>query len=307
MKKTFVLSDESVNRYAFRVLTAGIDLTGFMKNPVMFYNHNTGYDEKPIGRWENLRVEGSKLLADAVFDENDEKAMEVASKVESGFLKGASIGFLVRETSEDPMLMLPGQRRPTVTKCSIYEASITGTPANQNSLQLKFEGGITLSAGFDEAYLNKLLPTVTTEEDMKQLFVKLGLAATATEQEALAAVDALLTKQADVAAKVEVSDTIVKAVLSIGTTNGLVTEANKANWEKLAKADIEAVTEVLGVKPEAGAGAKPFDMNELIEKVKLSLGGEGGKKDDKDDKKPVEGQASVVNLMLDIKKRTQGN
>lgn len=303
MKKTFVLSDESVNRYGFRVLTAGIDLGGFTKNPVMFYNHNTDYHDMPIGKWENLRVDGDKLLAEPLFDENDEHAMEIAGKVEAGFLNGASLGILIKETSEDPALMLPGQTRPTVTKCLMYEASITGTPVNANGLQLKFEGGITLSAGFDEAYLNKLLPTVTTEEDMKQLFVKLGLAATATEQEALAAVDALLTKQADVAAKVEVSDTIVKAVLSIGTTNGLVTEANKANWEKLAKADIEAVTEVLGVKPEAGAGAKPFDMNELIEKVKLSLGGDPKK----DEKKPVEGQASVVNLMLDIKKRTQGN
>ena len=301
MKKTFVLSDESVNRYAFRVLTAGIDLTGFMKNPVMFYNHNTSYDEKPIGRWENLRVEGSKLLADAVFDENDEKAMEVASKVESGFLKGASIGFLVRETSEDPMLMLPGQRRPTVTKCSIYEASITGTPANQNSLQLKFEGGITLSAGFDEAYLNKLLPTVTTEEDMKQVFVNLGLATTATEHHAIVSPYHASPKAADVVTKVEVPEPIVNAVLSLGTANGIVTDANKATWEKLAKADIEAVTEVLGVKPEAGAGAKPFDMNDLIEKVKLSLSGDP-KKDDKDDKKPV---ANVATLMYEIDSRTR--
>lgn len=267
----------------------------------MFYNHNTYGSNKPIGKWENLRVEGNSLLADALFDENDEEAMEIASKVEGGFLKGASIGFLVRETSEDPMLRLAGQTRETVTKCSIFEASITGTPVNANSLQLKFEGGITLSAGFDEAYLNKLLPTVTTEEDMKQIFVKLGLAATATEQEALAAVDALLTKQADVAAKVEVSETIVKAVLSLGTANGIVTDANKATWEKLAKADIEAVTEVLGVKPEAGAGAKPFDMTDLIEKVRLSLAGDP-KKDEKDEKKPV---ANVATLMYEIDSRSR--
>lgn len=38
-KKTFVLSDESVNSYGFRVLTDGIALDNFKKNPVMLWNH----------------------------------------------------------------------------------------------------------------------------------------------------------------------------------------------------------------------------------------------------------------------------
>jgi len=33
----FILSDESVNSYNFKVITDGIDLERFKKNPVMLY------------------------------------------------------------------------------------------------------------------------------------------------------------------------------------------------------------------------------------------------------------------------------
>mgnify|MGYP003375424942 FL=1 len=38
--KTFVLHDESVNTYGFRMLTSGAVLDEFIKNPVMLLNHN---------------------------------------------------------------------------------------------------------------------------------------------------------------------------------------------------------------------------------------------------------------------------
>ena len=67
----FVISDESVNRYGYRVLTAGIDTAQFEKNPIMYYLHDRlQYGEsKPrvmvIGRWDNVRKENAKLMADA--------------------------------------------------------------------------------------------------------------------------------------------------------------------------------------------------------------------------------------------------
>lgn len=69
--KTFVLHDETVNTYGFRMLTDGANLAEFRKNPVMLLDH---MDWKlPIGRWENIRKEGGKILADAVFDMRDPK------------------------------------------------------------------------------------------------------------------------------------------------------------------------------------------------------------------------------------------
>ena len=85
MNKSAILNTENINRYGFRVLTNGIDLSAFIKNPVMLYNHNRSKDENrvqnlPIGKWENIRIEGDKLLADPVFDAYDQFAQTIKSK-----------------------------------------------------------------------------------------------------------------------------------------------------------------------------------------------------------------------------------
>jgi phage head maturation protease len=130
--KSFILSDESINSYGFRVLTSGADLEQFCKNPVMFYNHNEW--GTPIGRWENIRVTDGKILADPVFDTEDEDAAKIAGKVERGFLRAASIGLRIIERSEDARLMLPGQTRPTVTRWKMRECSIVNIGANDGAL-----------------------------------------------------------------------------------------------------------------------------------------------------------------------------
>ena len=63
---TFVLHDETVNTYGIRMLTSGANLEEFRKNPVILLNHKDW--ELPIGRWENIRIEGTQILADALFD-----------------------------------------------------------------------------------------------------------------------------------------------------------------------------------------------------------------------------------------------
>lgn len=87
---TFVLHDETVNTYGFRMLTGGANLEEFRKNPVILLNHKDW--ELPIGRWENIRIEGTQILADALFDEKDDIAVKIAGKVEGGFLRMASMG-----------------------------------------------------------------------------------------------------------------------------------------------------------------------------------------------------------------------
>lgn len=132
--KTFILHDESVNSYGFRMLTSGVLLDGFKKNPVMFYNHDDR--EMPIGRWENIRIEEGKILAEANFDQGDPKAKEIARKVEEGYISACSVGAWVLESSSDISLYLEGQNAPTVTKWSLREVSICNIPANHNALAL---------------------------------------------------------------------------------------------------------------------------------------------------------------------------
>lgn len=132
--KSFVLHDESVNTQGFRMLTSGGDLSVFRNNPVLLLNHDD-YD-LPVGRWENIRVEGTRVLADAVFDEEDEKAMRIAGKVERGFLRMASIGAWPQEVSDDEALKLPGQTLPTIVKWIAREGSICTIGSNHNALAL---------------------------------------------------------------------------------------------------------------------------------------------------------------------------
>ena len=133
-KKTFILHDETVNTQGFRMLTSGADLSVFKNNPVMLLNHDDW--DLPIGRWENIRVEGTQILADAVFDEDDERAVAVMGKVERGFLKAASIGGWPGKSSDDPSLMLPGQSYPTMVTWTAREASICTIGSNHNALAL---------------------------------------------------------------------------------------------------------------------------------------------------------------------------
>lgn len=139
---TFQVSDESVNSYGFRVLTAGIDTTQFERNPVLLFNHQGEWDDDnysgPLGRWENLKKDpslpGYPMFADSIFDLNDPKGAMISGKVDNKFLNAASIGFKIIEMSEDPLLMLPGQTYPTITKCKLLEISVVDFPANGSAL-----------------------------------------------------------------------------------------------------------------------------------------------------------------------------
>lgn len=130
---TFVVHDETVNTHGFRMMTAGANLEEFNKNPVVLYNHNDW--DFPIGRGENMRVEGNRILVDIVFDDEDEKGAKVQGKVERGFIRMASIGaWPPEEVSNDPALKLPGQELPTVTKWTVREVSICPIGSNHNAL-----------------------------------------------------------------------------------------------------------------------------------------------------------------------------
>lgn len=130
--KTFVLSDESLNSHGFSVLTKGIDFKDFLKNPIMLRNH----EGTAIGVWENVRIDGNRLIAEPVFSESSELAKQTAEMVNEGILKGASIGIsdcLFKENKEltDSLTMdLP----VIVERCILYEASIVEFPSNKNAI-----------------------------------------------------------------------------------------------------------------------------------------------------------------------------
>ena len=182
----FIISDESVNRYGYRILSRGMSTASFEKNPVVFYNHGTF--SLPIGKGKNLQheVDGTITL-DIDFDMEDEQAVAVQKKAERGFLNACSVGIDVLETSTDATLVLTGQTRPTVTRSELLELSICGIPGNRNALRLN---------GVHTEDIEHILPRInhTKEElNMKRVFEQLGLPETATEADILAQLAALET------------------------------------------------------------------------------------------------------------------
>jgi HK97 family phage prohead protease len=128
----FVLNDENtINSYGFRVLNSGIDLIRFKQNPVMLNDHwnNTYY---VLGSWLNLRVEGSKLIAEPNFDLDDKQAKEIAGKVERGFIKGCSMGILF----DRDKMEWEGAGKFKLTSCELLEASIVAVPSNASAISL---------------------------------------------------------------------------------------------------------------------------------------------------------------------------
>ena len=197
-KKTFILHDETVNTYGFRMLTSGANLEEFRKNPVMLLNHNDW--NLPIGRWENIRIEGSKILADAVFDENDPRAVEVQQKVDTDFIRMASIGAWTQERSDAYDLMLPGQTSSTVTRWTVREASIVTIGANHNALALYDSNGNLVNMG---DFLKRSKPTATMEyteledtlnkKDMGKLTTVLNLSDAASEADIVTKVNEIIS------------------------------------------------------------------------------------------------------------------
>lgn len=170
-KYTFILSDETLNSQGFVVLTGGIDLERFRKNPVMYYMHKT--DRGVIGRWENIRIEGDKLLGDAVFNDNDPLGKQVREQIDSGFLRSASICI-----SDVEIQTIKGVN--TAVKCVLMEVSVVDIPANQNAVRLRDNAG---------KIVYRLADLQGGAQDMRpQIIGLLNLPATATDEEIVEAV-----------------------------------------------------------------------------------------------------------------------
>jgi HK97 family phage prohead protease len=135
--KPFVFNDENVyNCYGFRVLNAGVDLTRFNINPVMLDEH-WPKNRYILGAWDEVKNNGTTLTGVPRFDMEDENAKLVAGKVERGFVKSCSMGFLWKQ---EDMQMEPNGKY-LLTKCELMEVSIVALPANANAVRLYKDGG----------------------------------------------------------------------------------------------------------------------------------------------------------------------
>ena len=267
MANTFVLYDDRLpNADDSRVLLSGLHLERFKKNPVMLYMHNRAIWGEPsgsevIGRWENIRVKGTQLLAEAVFDEKDEVAAKLARKVSEGFLRGASIGIDVHRTSDEEKDRLPGQRGRTITKSTLLEASVVDIPQSEGALKTNY-AALSYGTNF-ETFNHKQkvdMDTNAYEQELKQLRKGLlkALSLESASDDALADAVAELQEKhkalsAALQAEREATDSReIEAALSVGA----IEKDEVARYTKLFATSREVAQEMLQVATQKHAATQ---------------------------------------------------
>ena len=256
MAKEVIISTSGLNCYGGRVLTSGIDLTQFQKNPLLLWMHRRSFDRDamPIGRIDNLRTDSDRLIGTPVFDQNDEFAKKIESKWENGFLRMASAGIEIIETSDAPEHLLQGQTRRTITRCRLEEVSIVDMGGNDEALQLYDRSGkvLKLAAGEDNDALPLLAPekkddpsgtapdgkadnqtNKLTQSMNKEILQLLGLSETATEQEAVGALR-LLKEKADKVETLQLAS--ITAVVDGAIAEKRITADKKEHFVNIGKA-----------------------------------------------------------------------
>lgn len=287
--KEAAISTEALNSYGVRVLTAGIELSQFERNPVLLWMHRRGWEKgaMPIGRIENIRTDGDKLIGTPVFDQNDEFAKQIESKWENGFLRMLSAGLEIIETSADPSVLLPGQERETVTRSKLVEVSVVDIGSNDEAIQLYEDGKLLRLASGEE---NARLPLLKKEESpeaqeqegaeinnkpnnnskmIKEQLSLLGLPENATEEQATAALQ-LMKHRAENAETIELA-AVTQAVDQAVKERRILAE-QRDHFIKLGKtAGLQMLADTLAsLRPQQ----KP---NEVINLGKGSAPGAAGK------------------------------
>ena len=192
------LTNDTLNSYGYRVLTDGVDITQYERNPILLYMHNRG---KAIGLIKDISKENGEITGELAFDEATELSTQCKKQWEFGSLRMVSIGFEVIETSEAAEFIVSGQRYATVTKARLIEVSLVDIGANNDAIRLHKDGQlITLSEGGDCPLprLNHKPTNNQPQMDIKTLALTLGLPETADEAAVNAKLAELKTANDDV-------------------------------------------------------------------------------------------------------------
>ncbi|MEG3973454.1 HK97 family phage prohead protease [Microcoleus sp. herbarium8] len=266
MPKPFVFNDQTqANSYGFRILTAGISLKRFNKNPMMLNQHYNATDSV-LGKWQNIRVENDLLLGEPVFDVDDEEALKVSGKVEREFLNSCSMGITFKR--ED--LKIIGTEL-IMEKCELYECSIVAIPSNANSIRLYAASGELLKDEEVKQLCLSLQPEVEEPKnlnpiDMKKIMLSVALLTALkfdkntpevdveeVEKAVLGFTQENSTLQAKVLAfeteKENAQTTAIEAMVNLAITEGRIPATKKEDFVNLAKSNFELAKNTLASIP----------------------------------------------------------
>jgi hypothetical protein len=261
--RDFCLSDSTVNCYGFRLLTSGCQLERF-NPPIGYLMHER---QKGVAcRWEDLRIEGDRLLGKPVINTTD--FPNLAQQIEDGFYTAASVGHIEPDDMDDsPAMRLAGQSGPTVTRWSFRECSIVDIPGNSNALALFYDKNGNVIRDLSAEPFASTIPADNTPKTTQMaiqlsaaVLAALSLPADATQEAAEVKIIGLAARanQYDHAAlelknlRSEVNKTRVDACLEKGMSERRLT---KAVSDQLAlsyaenPAGLEALVAAMPVQP----------------------------------------------------------
>lgn len=252
------ITNDSLNSYGTRVLTAGMNVEQYQRNPVLLYMHERG---NVIGYVKDLTVKDGEVTGELMFDEASELSVRCKKQYEFGSLKMVSAGLDILETSEDPELLVQGQTSPTITKSKLFEVSLVDIGANDDAIVLQRDGR-KITLGRDSEHPLPMLNhnKGLKQMEQKQLALQLGLPETATEAD-------ISAKLGELKAAREENETLrqEKAALTLAGVTALV---EKAVGEKRIAPDKK--DEFINLGKEFGKEKLELVIAAMAPQVKLS-------------------------------------
>lgn len=305
--KPFIFNDETVeNSYGFSILTEGIDLTRFAKNPVMLSDHFNS-NRSVIGKWNNVTKEGAILTGLPEFDTEDADTAVIAGKVNRGYINACSMGIIF---DRENLTIIGG--KVVLTKCELVEVSVVPIPSNANSVRLMHEDGKVMDDTEIQELSLSIIPSIKNPElnlkidNMKKIILSVtalmalgfkdqpegGLDATEVEAKILSLSEDLKTaksenetlklakQQAEEKAQAE-AKTRIEQKVALAITNGQFKADQKDEMVNLGLTSETALDTVIGSIPvkqsfsagvtaPTGAGATT-EVKSMDDFQKLSL------------------------------------
>lgn len=157
----FVMSSQNVDRMGDIVVTDGLNIDEFMKNPVglLFHDSRTW----PIGKWENLekhlsgrpkRLEGDLVLLPGG---GPVKAIDEAEwMLANGGIRACSIGFVPNWDTAELIKTESGEWTGGIkwNQSELVECSVCAVPANPDALMRAADGNMRLAKALIEDVLD---------------------------------------------------------------------------------------------------------------------------------------------------------
>lgn len=250
----YVLNDESVvNSHGFVLLNSAGRFERYNANPVMLFNHESS---NLIGQMAGLRVEGTKLIGKAEYDEEDTLGAKCKRQAKKGILKGCSPGIIIHAV--ELRTMPDGEERVTVTDWELCEVSLVSVPSNRNALRLYTKQGDIIPDDRVKLSVEALLNI--NQKDKKEMdkiiltaeaYTALGLKSNEADGKSISAAIMELQARAEKAEgeldkqrKQQAEDLVALAV-----KEGRITADKKESFVKLALADFDTAKATLEAIP----------------------------------------------------------